>query len=191
MKTITIDLVSDAEVEAFFSHLRRYAGFRYLQTEFQIGINNANYDVDDVIKALNIKNRYKRIQYIYDAACDLIDQYNKKNGIQCQFCNGRCSDERHSKRLNGCCCHCPYQSSQGCTTRNLSCKLYFCEYMKEHYQPISMDDLHLLKLLSRSQQAILRENVFTKRETAIKLLYVGSYIVFGFYSVIQLVRIKF
>ena len=35
--------------------------------------------------ALNIKNRRQRIEYLYDRACDIVDEYNNKNGIICHY----------------------------------------------------------------------------------------------------------
>ena len=140
--------------------------------------------------AISIKNRKKRITYIYDTACRLIDEYNREHGIVCEFVDNRCMDCHHNSHINGCCYHCPYQSSSGCPTSNLSCKLYFCNYMKERYTSLMMGDIAVLRLLSKSQKAILRENVFATRETSINLLWIGSYLVFGLFSIVKIMRMR-
>lgn len=141
-------------------------------------------EYSDLIKALSIKNRYKRTCFIYDKACDYIDSYNENNNIRCEFCDNRCSDHRHKNNINGCCAHCKYQSNRGCKTQNLSCKFYFCDYMSK-YPVIKEEDIHILKLLSKRQRYICKNNVFCKRSIFIGLLFTGSVLVYFLYCFIK------
>ncbi len=56
--------------------------------------------------------------------------------------------------------------------------------------PLTIEDIPLLRLLTKSQLQIVKENVFTDRKTAINLLYIGSYLIFGLYSFIKVIRMK-
>ena len=189
-ENILFAINTEDDYERLKSSLRKYTGLKYRKTTFTLSGEYSKYGLKEAIDALNIKNRSKRIEYIYDTACELVDGFNNVNEICCPFTDNRCPDCKHNSHVNGCCYHCSLQSTKGCPTKNLSCKLYFCEYMKEHHHPLTMDDLDILNLLSRSQRAILRENVFVSRKIAISLLKIGSYIVFGLFSVYKLFTLR-
>lgn len=185
-----ISVKNDADYAALRANLRKYTGWKYKDTLFLLGDGMKIYGLEKAIDALNIKNRQKRIEYIYDTACSLVDDYNAEHGIRCVFSENTCPDCRHNSHINGCCYHCSLQSTSGCPTSNLSCKLYFCDYMKEHFDVLQMDDLDILRLLSWSQRQILVENVFTDRKKALAMLYIGSYIVFGLFSIYKIFTMK-
>ena len=123
------------------------------------------------IEALNIKNRKKRITFIYDKCCELIDQKNSKRNI-CGFNCNKC----YTGVTNGCCRMCMYQSDKGCTTSNLTCKLFYCNKVKEKHDVNTFDDLELLKLLNLKQKYFFKLNYFRKREDYLKDLYSYSFI---------------
>lgn len=132
-------------------------------------------------KASRITDKRERVRFIYDSACARIDEYNAQHGIVCSFRDGRCEAAGDAGSPNGCCCGCIYQSSRGCPTSNMSCKLFFCEKMKEK-GPLTFEDLPELQLLTGAQKYIVKNNVYCKRETFLKLLEMNSYVVFFIYS---------
>ncbi len=188
MKQILID--TKEKSDEFLKNPRRTVGILSFGAEITISDELKTHELEELAMAAGIKNRNKRIAYIYDTACRQIDRYNEENGITCVFNENRCPDCRHSWHINGCCFHCPHQSTSGCTISNLSCRLYFCDYMIEHFKPLKLEDMAILRLLTSSQRAIIREDVFTKREISIGVLCIGSYLVFGAYSFIKILRMK-
>ena len=47
--------------------------------------------------------------------------------------NGLCIAQRDGKqkiKVNGCCGKCIYVGKKGCTIRNITCKTFFCKYIK-------------------------------------------------------------
>lgn len=128
--------------------------------------------IDYIVNALNIKNRKKRITYIYDSSCKLIDD-NTKNSNICGFKNGKCYVQRNlnNEKCNGCCRKCLYQTNKGCPTKNLSCKLFNCSEVTSRYNTIKYDDLKILKLLSLKNRIIIKSDYFSRREDVLKDLY--------------------
>ena len=58
----------------------------------------------------------------------------------CGFINNKCFVQRknNSNNCNGCCRLCIYQSSNGCTTNNLTCKLFNCSEVKKRLRYINL-----------------------------------------------------
>lgn len=186
-----IKINNEEEYRTFLKKLPAYRSLLYRFTKFSIDSAVHKEELQDLQEALNIKNRRKRISFLYDRACDIIDEYNAKHGVSCCYSSeGICEDPKHQKKKNGCCFLCYLQSPSGCPTRNLSCKLYFCDHMCKKYRPLTMDDIDLLRMFSWSEREIIKSNVFIKRETYIDLLCLGSYLLFCIYSVIKFYRIK-
>lgn len=86
---------------------------------------------------MNIKNKRKRLKFIYDKTCDLLDEdFYGKN--VCEFKNGKCIKDRLCNNLGGeCCCDsqkylsmCPYLIDKGCSVRCLACKFHVCSHVK-------------------------------------------------------------
>ncbi|MBR2828098.1 MAG: hypothetical protein IKE70_02575 [Bacilli bacterium] len=130
-----------------------------------------------IIKALNIKNRKKRITYIYDEACNYVDNYYNKENI-CGFKNNQCYIQRKKKQKKtcGCCRKCIYKSNHGCTTKNLACKLFNCSEVYCRRKVIQYRDLRMLKVLSLRQRLIVKSDYFSLREDVLKDLYSYSII---------------
>jgi hypothetical protein len=82
-----------------------------------VEIDNCTYRLDSV-KALGDLH-----DHLYDAADRLFKKYNP-----CGIENGACIANRGKIWFKkGCCCRgCKYLSLEGCTTRSLACKLWFC-----------------------------------------------------------------
>ena len=186
-----IEIGNEEEYQEFLRRLPKYRGLRYRATEFTARSKVHPKRVADIVTALNIKNRRKRIEYLFDRACDIIDAHNEAEGIICHYnADGICEDPKHQTRKNGCCCHCYLQSSSGCPSRNLSCKFYFCDHMCGKHRPLTMEDIDLLRLFTASQREIIKNNVFVTRKAYINMLWIGSYLIFCMYSVLKFYRIK-
>lgn len=137
-----------------------------------------------IVNALNIKNRKKRITYLYDCVCDYIDNFYGGKNI-CGFKRSQCCAQRKIKTSeeNGCCRRCAYRSSKGCTTKNLACKLFVCSEVSCKRKVLKYEDLISLKVLSARQRFIIKSDFFSSREDVLKDLYSYSFI----YSTIRVV----
>ncbi len=182
---------NESEYRAFLKKLPLYRSLLYVFTEFELEGSLHGKRLADLQKALNIKGKHRRIEFIYDRSCDIIDEYNEEHGNICHYSeDGICEDPKHRTRVNGCCWYCPLQSSTGCTSRNLSCKFFFCDHMCAKFKPLTVEDIDLLRMFNRSRRAIARENYFVRRETCLRILNLGSYLLYCVYSIIKLFRIK-
>ncbi len=172
---------NEKDYKKFIKKLWIYKSYRF--TKFYL-INNFNSskDINIIINALNIKNRRKRISFIYDSACNIIDNHTKNKNI-CGFKNNRCLAQRY----NGCCCRCIYQSNKGCKTKNLTCKLFNCNEIKKRFDVINFNDLTILKILSKRQQIILKHDFFSSREEVLNDLFIGSITIFAFRIIYRLI----
>lgn len=135
--------------------------------------NHSLIPIHSIIEALNIKNRKKRITYVYDFVCKQVDHYYQDKNL-CDFSDGCCVVQRRSKKYhNGCCRLCKYCGPHGCTTSNFTCKLFYC-YTAKSKNPekvLSFDDFILLKCLSVRQRFLLRHDFFSSREQVIQDLW--------------------
>ena len=186
-KIITINNYND--YNKFLKRINIYKSILYYNTLFEVKNNINERNIDYITNALNMKNRKKRIEYVYDQSCKLIDWKNKGINI-CGFENGKCWVQRKIKngKCNGCCRKCIYQTSNGCSTKNLSCKLFNCTEVRSRYNVIRYNDLKLLRLLSKKNQIIIKSDYFSKREDVLKDLYSYSLIYSTFRIVYRLIR---
>jgi len=159
----------------FLKRLKWYKSIFYKNTFFK----SDDRELQDFITALNIKSRKERINFIYDISCKEIDIYFKNINF-CGFKNNKCYAQQYvgCNKYNGCCRKCIYQSTKGCTTSNLTCKLFFCSEVKNRYEVPSSDYLKLIPLLTRRQKIILKHDYFSHREDVLKDLYIGSVMIF-------------
>ncbi len=144
---------------------------------------------EELIIAKGIKNRKERITYIYDKCCKKLDNFYKGKNY-CQFKNNQCIAHQYEScpYQNGCCGACIYQSNKGCTTSNLTCKLYYCTQITNHNKVLTEKDLPLLKLLTIRQRIILRHDYFSKREDVLTDLYLNSLIIFSIRMIIRIIK---
>lgn len=172
MKSKTILISNSNDYTKFLRKLSIYKSILYYNTIFVVKNDINDNMIDYIINALNIKNRKKRIIYIYDKSCELIDK-NTKNLNICGFKNNKCYVQRklNNGKCNGCCRKCLYQTNKGCPTKNLACKLFNCSEVTSRYDVIKYDDLKLLKLLSLKNQFIIKSDYFSTREDVLKDLY--------------------
>ena len=146
---------------------------KYIHINYEVDTNNK--EILQIVKAISLKNRLKRIEYIIDTGCSIIDEYYK-NLPMCKFKNNRC--ECHRKKnlnhINGCCRYCKYQSTKGCTTKNVACKLFNCSYVDyDNKNKLEFNDINLFKCLSLRQRYILNNSYFITKEDIVKYLYYG------------------
>lgn len=172
MKRKTIVIESKADYTKFIKRIILYKSILYINTEFQVKGCQVNDKIQQIIKGLNIKNRYKRITYVYDTACSIIDSNTKGLNV-CGFKNNKCyiQQKQNNGKCNGCCRLCKYQNSNGCPTKNLACKLFNCSEVKKRYKTIEYKDLAILKLLSLKNRLIVKSDYFSTREEVLKDLY--------------------
>ena len=132
--------------------------FRFVKFETDIKDN----EIKKIIEALNIKSRYKRIYFVIDNLCDQIDDYYKNKNL-CKFKNNKCICHRNNNKdyINGCCRKCKYQSSNGCTTKNFACKMFYCSCASKNHKILEYKDLPLLKVLTPLQRMDLKSDYFS------------------------------
>lgn len=186
-KRIIVSNVKD--YNKLLKKIKLYKTIFYRNTFFVVENKINDENIDYIISALNIKNRKKRIEYIYDKSCEIIDNKNK-NINTCGFKNNMCYVQRKLKngKCNGCCRKCLYQTKSGCSTKNLACKLFNCSEVKKRYEVVEYNDLKLLKLLSLKNRIIVKSDYFSKREDVLKDLYSYSFIYSTFRIVYRLIR---
>lgn len=194
-----IKINNKQELNKFYKHLFIYRSIFYKNVTFTV--ENDKYNIKNIIKALNIKNRKQRIKYIYDAACDEVDNFYNHKDICC-FKNNKClvQQQLQNGNINGCCRLCPFQSKQGCKTKNLTCKLFTCSEVKKRCPVIKYEVLNLLKVLTKRQRHMIRSSYFSKRESVLFDLYIGSILLwtvrivirwlYGFYYVKKYINKK-
>ncbi len=189
MKNKNIVINNYNDYNKLLRKINLYKSIIYYNTLFVVKNDINEKNIDYIISALNIKNRKKRIEYIYDQSCDLIDEKFENINI-CGFKNGKCYVQRKLKndKCNGCCRKCLYQTENGCTTKNLSCKLFNCSEVTSRYNVIRYNDLKLLKLFSLKNKIIIKSDYFSKKDDVLKDLYSYSLIYSTFRIVYRLIR---
>lgn len=181
-----IEINSQKDLDKFYRKLWLYKSLFYKKITFETNDKS----IKPIVEALNIKKRKQRITYIYDKLCKQIDDFYKGNNI-CGFKNGKCYVQQKLKNnyINGCCRFCLNQSSKGCTTSNLTCKLFTCSEVEKRCKVIKIEQLKLLKLLNKRQNIIAKTNYFTKRETFINDLYISSFVIWEVRQLFRIIKI--
>ena len=156
-----------------------------------IGITeNLNEEIINCIKAIYIENREKRYEYIYDTLCDDLDKiWSEKN--PCKFENNICIFERNKSknpRINGCCYSFWYRyfgsqiygvhqcehfdKVKFCTNKNLTCKLFVCQYLRKYSEfEININEILLIQVFFNIyQKIVIKNNFFIHRKELIKKL---------------------
>ena len=130
-------------------------------------------DLKNIVNALNIKKRKKRIEYVYDEAIKYINKYYSQD--LCQFKNNQCIVQRNNKsdKINGCCRLCAYQNNKACDVNNVACKLFYCTTAIKNMKELNIKDVEILKCLNKRQRFVLKSDYFSKREDVINDLYYG------------------
>ena len=187
MKTKSIVINNEHDYNAFLKKLKFYKTFWYHGTYFTIENNKQIPYIEYVVEALNIKNRKERIQYIYDQSCKIIDDRIGDKNI-CGFKNGKCYTQKNTNLCNGCCRKCLYQTCHGCSTKNLTCKLFNCSEVRKRFHVLTFDDLKLFQLLSLKNKLIVKSDLFSSREDVLKDLYAYTLTYSGIRIIYRLIR---
>ncbi len=125
-------------------------------------------NLETIIKALNIKKRKQKIEFVYDEAIKYIDQYYTTD--LCKFKNSQCIVQRQNNNheVNGCCRICPLVTNKGCPSKNIACKLVYCKTALANLKPLKINNIPILKCLSLRQRLIVMGNFFNTREEILK-----------------------
>lgn len=171
---VLINIKSINDLKRFQKRLFIYRSFLCRFIQFK---SSSLLPINSFIIALNIKNRKKRIIYIYDHLCNSLDTYYQDKNF-CKFKNGKCIiQQRKKKYVNGCCRRCKYVTDKGCATSNFACKMFYCESSHKNEKLLTDKELPLLKCLSIRQRFILRHDYFSSREDVINDLWWESVII--------------
>ena len=148
-----------------------YRSFLFKNVEFKTKDNN----LKPIVKALNIKTRKKRIEYVYDEAIKYVNEYYLDD--LCKFENNQCVVQRNtgSDRINGCCRTCKLLGDKGCISVNLACKLIYCKTALGNLKELKIHNIPILKCLSLFQRIILKGAFFNTREEILKELNYGMF----------------
>lgn len=181
-----VNIKNEKDLYKFYKKIPLYRSMLYKKVYFK---EESKYDIKDIIDALNIKKRKQRLTFIYDKTCEKIDNHYNNKDI-CGFKEGKCyvQQKLNNGNINGCCRWCLYQSPKGCTTKNISCKLFTCTEVEKRCKIIKFDDLDILKILTKRQKLITKTNYFTKRETFINDLYIGLFTLWELRQVFRLMK---
>ncbi len=146
------------------------------------GDNENNMEIIKCIKAMLIKEKEKRIEYIYDQVCKDLDEEFEKNNY-CDFKEDVCIGKRNcEKKVTMGCCHkfknrilmtgglqeCPYLINKRCVTQCITCKLFTCDAINVKFR---LKDIPLIKyFFNPIQKLIVKISFFTRKEEIIKKL---------------------
>ena len=140
-------------------------------------------DIIDIMTAINIKDKYKRYEFIYDTVCNELDK--RINTNYCQFKDDICIRDRqkNNNHKNGCCeCtgrgKCKYLIDSKCTLGNcMACKLFTCHTLKKLGIKENINDYVLTKyFFTTKQKDILRFSYWTPREIVLDRLMNNKYV---------------
>ncbi len=187
--TINFELPLDNDKYQDFLHtIKKLRFICRKKNNIKITINNKNIDIkkekDERIinlyhleKALNIKNKKERYEYIYDVVCDYLDSnFYGKN--LCEFKNNKCLGDRNKKFEKSCgCCNgrdrgtCKYLVGGRCSIKCMACKLFTCPSLKKKGIKFRVRDIPLLKyFFSLRQKEVLAYTIFTPKDEVIEKL---------------------
>ena len=133
--------------------------------------------------AINIKDKYKRYEFIYDIICNDLDK--KINTNYCEFKNDICIRDRqkNNNHKNGCCeCagrgKCKYLIDSTCTLGNcMACKLFTCKALRKKGIVHNLNDYPLIKyFFTNKQKRILEFSYWTPREIVLDRLITNTYV---------------
>ena len=127
----------------------------------------------NIVKALNIKSKKERLEYVYDEAIKYINEYYSDD--LCQFKNQQCIAQRKQggKEINGCCKKCSLVTNIGCPSVNLSCKLIYCKTALKNLKKLRFSEIPILRCLTLTQRIILKSSFFNTRENILMDMHKG------------------
>ena len=161
------------------------------------------------IKALLMNDTREQYEFVYDTVCDYLDsQFNQCN--LCDFKNDQCIANRtkSTKRETMGCCYsfdyagffdyrliknvklCQYMQNRTCATKNITCKLFTCKYLKD--KNIQFDSHKILLLecfFDKKQHDIIQSNFFKTREEILNKLLEKNHDLYFWYLCFKKYRI--
>ena len=166
---------NEKQLKKFYRYLFIYRSFLFRFIKFKL--EEDKYEVSEIIKALNVKGRKKRITYIYDKACEEIDEFFEGKNV-CDFKDGKCLSQQknNSDKFNGCCRLCEHRTGGLCPSRNLACKLFYCSYVTDKYEILNYEDIKVLKCLTPLQRFVVESDYFSLEKDVINDLYFGVFL---------------
>ena len=132
------------------------------------------------LKAIFIKDKFERYNYLYDEACNFLDRMFEKNNY-CDFKNDFCVAKRNcrsNRKKMGCCYHinkkdpfgefvfCEYLGKKGCNTKCIACKLMTCDYIKVKLK--LENSPYMDCFFNVFQKFIMKISFFTLKEKVLK-----------------------
>lgn len=135
------------------------------------------------VEALNIKDKKRRLEFIYDKSCDLLDDDFYGKNI-CEFKNNKCMHDRiHSSSMDGCCRSndnnkkCKYIINHKCSIKCLACKFHICYCVRKKGYKYKVNDILMLKYLYNwKQKLIIYNDFFMTKQEVLKDVYRNSII---------------
>ena len=155
-----------------------------------INYDENNKNQNDFISAVNAifyKSRYERYNYIYDTACNYLDNFFYGKNL-CDFKNNKCGEKRSTSSITGCCHHfkpkwlgplspkmilCEYLNKVNftCDAKCLPCKLFTCDYLEKKGVKFKIRDILLLDIFFNPfQKYFIKYKVFTPKDKILKIL---------------------
>ena len=163
MRSKKIIVKNKKDYKRFIKNIKIYKTILYHNIYFYLE-DNDNEELNNIITALNIKDRYNRIVFVYNKACEYIDNNLNYNDI-CDFKCNKCIYQReHNNNSNGCCRTCKYLKNGKCSTKNLACKLFYCPSIRKNNKILRIKDINILKLFSLKNKILLKTEFFRSYE---------------------------
>ena len=110
--------------------------------------NNNDFMLSAMLDTYFNFNAFKRLGKATEYASDYIDKENSLNNM-CDFKDNLCVSHRElgKKGCTGCCpSFCKYTKQGVCTVRNLSCKIFMCDYLEKKGYYFTPNTIPILKL---------------------------------------------
>ena len=95
--------------------------------------NNNDFMLSSMLDTALNYNCFKRLGMAVHYSCDYLDMENTINNM-CDFKDNKCVNHRENsiKKTTGCCpSFCKYTECTVCTVKNLSCKIFMCDYLED------------------------------------------------------------
>lgn len=146
--------------------------------------DNKKLTLISALNACKIKDKNKRLEYIYMAACKYLDNEFRNKNI-CEFCNDICLGKKKYNIKNGCCHEfklknifysrnlplCRYQKEGICTADCLGCKLFACDAVHKKGFKYTYYNVALVRyFFNFGQKIMIRCSVFTHKDKILKKL---------------------
>lgn len=118
---------------------------------------------------------------MYLTSCEIAQAFYITNNF-CDFKDGKCINRRENPqnaKLNpiSCCSSaCKNMDCKGCTTINLSCKFYFCKYLRD--KGVCMEPKTFLPtrmFFNSFQQNFVKDDFFVETKSALKRLHYARF----------------